>query len=153
MKKFCFLLMSIFLLASCSSDNEIVRMETISVYVDSLDWYYSNEPNNNYFCAYVDQLPELTEHVFDYGAVKAYLVSDRLDYRRARKNILPYVFHKEYFAVDNSWESFTETIDFTYGIGWAEFYFTRSDFYYELDESINPPSMEFDIVITYPHKE
>jgi hypothetical protein len=60
------------------------------------------------------------------------------------------VLHVEEPTEDNDWRFFTETIDFTYGIGWAEFNVNRSDFEHEVDLSINPAAMEFDIVITYP---
>ena len=149
MKKILFILFAISLLfVGC--DERDVRVQTISVKVNATDWKYTDFPNNNYFYAGVS-MPEITENVFDYGEVKAYVVYDRFDINNARKNILPYVAHKE-SLLDEQWYFYTETIDFTYGIGWAEFNFRASDFAYEEDLSINPPAMEFDIVITYPQE-
>lgn len=145
MKKILFLFSILLAMASCS-DTYIIkgtRVKTIPIYVDSSNWFYSNQPNNNYFCAYIDKLPELTEDVFDRGEVKAYLVSNRMDYDLAQKNLLPYVLHKDDGSV-----FYTQTIDFEYGIKWARIYYTISDFKYDG----TPPSMEFDIVITYPQE-
>ena len=94
-------------------------------------------------------MPEITQAVFEKGEVKAYLVQDRDNSYYARKNLLPYVLHKEDYINDN-WVFYTETVDFTYGIGWGEFNFRASDFAYEEDVNINPEGMEFDIVITKP---
>jgi hypothetical protein len=104
--------------------------------------------SNNYFYVSVD-VPEITNLVFEKGEVKAYLVQDRYNNYYARKNLLPYVLHKEEY-VNGNWVFFTETVDFTYGIGWVEFNFRASDFAYEENLNINPEAMEFDIVITKP---
>ena len=93
-----------------------------------------------------------TEDVFDNGEVKAYAVFDRMDMKKARKHLLPYVLHVEEPTATGNWLYFTETYDFTYGIGWAEFNFRTSDFAYEDNVNINPPAMDFDIVITYPQE-
>lgn len=122
--------------------------KTITVRVKASDWQYSNLGNNNYFYAGVD-VPEITEHVFNRGEVKAYLVKDRNNSYYARKHVLPYVMHKEDY-INGNWVFYTETVDFTYGIGWAEFNFRASDFAYEESLDINPEEMEFDIVITKP---
>ena len=95
-------------------------------------------------------MPEITKEVFDRGEVKAYAVFNRQNSTNARKHLLPYVLHKEEEVNMGEWVYFTETYDFTYGIGWAEFNFRTSDFAYEDNVNINPPAMEFDIVITYP---
>lgn len=147
MKKILFFVLASLLLVAC--DETDVRVKTIRVIVAENEWQYTDYNNNNYFYAAVD-LPEISERVFDYGEVKAYLVQDRLDTYYARKHLLPYVLHVEEPTEDNDWRFFTETIDFTYGIGWAEFNVNRSDFEHEVDLSINPAAMEFDIVITYP---
>lgn len=156
MKRILFLIGMVCALVSCSNTTIINgnKMTTVSVKVDANEWKYTQEDandvfNNNYFYAVVD-MPEITEDVFDYGEVKAYAVYDRTDYTYARKHLLPYVLHVEEPTEDNGWLFYTQTIDFTYGIGWAEFNFRMSDFAYEEDLTINPPAMEFDIVITYP---
>ena len=132
------------------------RVEVIKVVVDAADWKYTqvstnDQFNNNFFYAGVD-MPEITQEVFEKGEVKAYLVQDRHSMSKARKHILPYVLHVEEL-VNNQWIFYTQTIDFTYGIGWAEFNFRMSDFAYEEDVTINPLGMEFDIVITYPEEK
>jgi hypothetical protein len=97
-------------------------------------------------------MPEINKEVFNYGEVKAYAVFDRNSLTYARKHLLPYVLHMEESTNTGEWLYFTETYDFTYGIGWAEFNFRTSDFAYEDNVNINPPAMEFDIVITYPQE-
>jgi hypothetical protein len=97
-------------------------------------------------------MPEITEDVFDYGEVKAYAVFDRMNIQSARKHLLPYVLHVEEPLANGEWLFYTQTIDFTYGIGWAEVNFRMSDFAYEEDVTINPPAMGFDFVITYPQE-
>ena len=148
MKKILFFAL-ILCMASCTFvEQPGATMKTITVRVKATDWKYSNQGNNNYFYAGVD-VPEITSAVFEKGEVKAYLVKDRDDSYYARKHALPYVLHKEDYINDN-WVFYTETVDFTYGIGWAEFNFRASDFAYEEDVNINPEAMEFDIVITKP---
>ena len=148
MKKFLFFAL-ILCMASCTVvEQPSTTMKTITVRVKATDWKYSNQGNNNYFYAGVD-VPEITSAVFEKGEVKAYLVKDRQDSYYARKHALPYVMHKEDYINDN-WIFWTETVDFTYGKGWAEFNFRASDFAYEEDVNINPEAMEFDIVITKP---
>ena len=92
-------------------------------------------------------MSSITGNVFDKGEVKAYLVKDRNDLNYARKHALPYVLHKEEY-VNGEWVFYTETIDFTYGIGWVEFNYRVSDFAYEVVNLPPPPAMEFDIVVT-----
>lgn len=154
MKKIFVLLMTIIALIGCTYVEQYgTTLKTVEVRVNANEWAYtqqgtSDQFNNNYFYAVVN-MPEITKAVFDRGEVKAYVVYDRNNYSYARKHLLPYVLHKEEFAGGN-WLYFTETIDFTYGIGWAEFNFRASDFAYEENLEINPPAMEFDVVITYP---
>ena len=156
MKKILFFVLACIALVSCTTTTIIdgSTLKTIRVTVKAADWQYTQQGNddqfnNNYFYAGVD-VPEITEEVFDYGEVKAYVVYDRMDLKYARKHLLPYVLHVEEPTVDDNWLFYTQTIDFTYGIGWAEFNFRMSDFAYEEDVNINPSAMEFDIVITYP---
>jgi hypothetical protein len=148
MKKILFFAL-LLCMASCTVVEQPSRKtKTITVRVEAANWEYSDLGNNNYFYAGID-LPEITQAVFEKGEVKAYLVQDRFDSYYARKNLLPYVLHKEDYINDN-WVFYTETVDFTYGIGWGEFNFRASDFAYEESLDINPEGMEFDIVITKP---
>lgn len=155
MKKIFLLLITTIALVGCTYvEQDGTTLKTVKVSVKANEWSYtqqgtSDQFNNNYFYAVV-KMPEITKEVFDRGEVKAYVVYDRKDYDYARKHLLPYVLHKEETDESGNWLYFTETIDFTYGIGWAEFNFRASDFAYEDNVNINPPAMEFDIVITYP---
>lgn len=148
MKKILFLGIFLLGMASCSFNSTTVgsTSKTVTVRVKDYDWKYTNDNNNNYYYCGLD-LSSINRDVFDKGEVKAYLVKDRNDLNYARKHALPYVLHKEEY-VDGNWVFYTETIDFTYGIGWVEFNYRASDFAYELDENIHPQAMEFDIVIT-----
>ena len=158
MKNFCFLFFALLLMTSCGNTYiyDGAQMRTINVHIDADEWQYTQQGdydqfNNNYFYAFVN-MPEITREAFDAGEVKAYVVQDRGSYTYARKHLLPYVLHAEEKNVYGEWVFYTQTIDFTYGIGWAEFNFRMSDFAYEEDVTINPPAMEFDIVITYPQE-
>ena len=124
MKKFL-LFALIVCMASCTVvEQPSTTMKAITVRVNDTDWKYTNQGNNNYFYAGVN-VPEITNTVFEKGEVKAYLVKDRNDSYYARKHALPYVMHKEEYLNDN-WIFYTETVDFTYGIGWVEFNFRAS---------------------------
>ena len=159
MKKILFLLCMTCALVACVSNPTYIEQEgatlkTIQVTVNANEWSYTQQGaedqfNNNYFYAVVD-MPEITKEVFNYGEVKAYAVFERNNTTYARKHLLPYVLHMEEPTNTGEWLYFTETYDFTYGIGWAEFNFRTSDFAYEDNVNINPPAMDFDIVITYP---
>ena len=135
-------------------DQDSATLKTIKIKVRAEEWLYTQQGNddqynNNYFYAVVN-MPEITENVFDYGEVKAYAVFNRNSPTYARKHLLPYVLHVEEPTNTGDWLYFTETYDFIYGIGWAEFNFRTSDFAYEDNVNINPPAMEFDVVIIVP---
>jgi len=156
MKKVLISLLVLFTLASCGNTYYVdgAQLKTITVTVDANDWQYTQQGvddkfNNNYFYKTID-IPAISRVVFDKGEVKAYLVQDRRSSYYARKHLLPYVLHKEELINNNNWIYYTETVDCTYGIGWVEFNFRASDFAYEENVNINPPTMEFDIVITTP---
>ena len=94
-------------------------------------------------------MPEITKQVFDKGQVNVFLVNYRTDISKQHKNNLPYVMSKEQWQDGNRF-LYTEVVDFTYGPGWLEINFRASDFAYEENLDINPPAMDFDVVITYP---
>ena len=149
MKKLLFF--TLFLaLVGCTFEETGITQKTITVLVKKSDWQLTNFDNNNYYYVGLD-VPELTTNVFDYGEVKAYLVYDRNNTYYARKHALPYVMHKEEYLEDiDDWCFYTETIDFTYGIGWVELNYRVSDFAYELGVDPGLTDMEFDVVITRP---
>lgn len=118
----------------------------VSIDVPQDAWLYSNFADNNYFVAEV-KVPELTEEAFDYGLVNCYRTF-AYDTKDASQIALPYVRLLE--EVDGSEVFFyTETIDFEYGIGWVRLYYTLSDFFYEVDETLVPEPMTFRLSIAY----
>ena len=158
MRKIALCIFALVLLAGCESgQNEVtngVQLQTIRVQVNANDWRYTQQEeadqyNNNYYYVAID-MPEITEDVFDYGEVKAYAVYDRWNVETACKQLLPFVLHVEECNDAGEWYYYTQTMDFTYGIGWAMVNYTRSDFLYEDSVTIVPPAIEFDIVISYP---
>jgi len=158
-KYFVFLLLIAATLVGCDYSTTIVgsTQQVVNVTVNAREWQYTNFKDsipyvNNYFYATVD-MPEITENVFDYGEVKAYVVYDNNSTNYARQHLLPFVTPKEEVLEDGTIARYTEVYDFTYGIGWAEFNYRVSDFAYEDDNiTFAPPAMDFRIVITTPAK-
>ncbi|MCQ2182199.1 MAG: collagen-like protein [Bacteroidales bacterium] len=109
-------------------------------------WEYSYYADNNYFVATID-VPELTEDAFDYGFINCYRTYD-YDTMLASQVALPYVRLLEEVDGDNVY-FYTETIDYEYGIGWVKIYYTLSDFFYEVDETLMPDAMQFRLAIAY----
>jgi hypothetical protein len=135
--------------ASCGNVYNLdgAQLQTIPLRIEAHEWQYSNADNNNYFYAEFN-MPEINREIFDEGDVKVYLVTNRSTYN-AQKNPLPYVLHVE----ENNgreWIFYTQTIDYAYGIKWLRIYFSMSDFEYEVNPTINPPALDFDVVITTP---
>lgn len=158
-KYFVFLLAVVATLVSCDcSTTNIIgsTQQVVNVVVNAQDWQYTAKNtdttpyNNNYFFATI-RVPEITDNVFDYGEVQAYIVYDRAT-KDPIQHLLPYVRHYEEQLDDTTWNYYTETVDCTYGIGWVEFNYRASDFAYEDNVDINPNSMDFRIVITTPAK-
>lgn len=158
-KSFVFLLAVVATLIGCDcSTTNIIgsTQKVVNVVVNAQDWQYTGKNtdttpyNNNYFFATV-RVPEITENVFDYGQVQAYIVYDRTS-KDPIQHLLPYVRHYEEQLNDTIWNYYTETVDCTYGIGWIEFNYRASDFAYEDNVDINPNTMDFRIVITTPAK-
>lgn len=144
-------------LSSCTEKVPVgPEMQTVLVRVKAKDWAYSNSDNNNYFYATAD-MPELTERVLKGGMVKMYRVYDYNTMYEAQCE-LPYVHHIEVQRkyVNNEtgeeflqWDFQTETVDYEFSVGQVAFYFTQSDFDYEIDETVAPVAMDFRCVILY----
>lgn len=146
---------------SCSKDEPAHRVDVYSflVNVPQDSWAYSGLDNNNYFIAEIDA-PEITESVFDYGAVKVYRTFD-YDKKDARQVELPYVLPKEVFVeytepAENGdlgyWAFFTETVTCEVGIGKIFIIYTASDFDYEMQKypmDFPPEAMQFRCTIVY----
>lgn len=157
-KSFVFLLAAAATLVGCDYSTTVIgsTQQVVNVVVNASDWRYTGKNsdesayNNNFFFASV-RVPEITENVFDYGEVQAYIVYDR-NTKDPMQHLLPYVRHNEEQLPDSSWSYYTETVDCTHGIGWIEFNYRASDFAYEDNVNINPNRMDFRIVITTPAK-
>lgn len=109
-------------------------------------WEYSGTTDNNYFCATVE-VPELTEEAFDYGVISMYRTYN-YDKSDASQVALPYVHLAEEKTEEGTFY-YTETVDYEYGIGWVNIYYTVSDFIYEWDPTFAPVDMQFRLVIAY----
>lgn len=120
--------------------------DIVQLNVPANAWKYSGEIDNNYFCATV-KVPELTEDAFDYGVVSMYRTYN-YDKEDASQIVLPYVRLCEE-VTDTDTFFYTETVDYEYGIGWVNIYYTVSDFIYEVDPSFAPVAMQFRLVIAY----
>lgn len=125
----------------------IGAIHTVLVDVPQECWQYSCAENNNYFFADVD-VPEIPESVFDNGLISVYRVFDFYG-MDASQIELPYVRLKEECIGDDQWVFYTEEVDYEFGIGWMRFYYTLSDFFYELDGSVIPEPMQFRCVMMY----
>lgn len=121
----------------------------LDMQINSNEWNYSNLPNNNYFIGTFD-VPEITKAIYDNGTV---LVYRELDWgsKNAVQQILPYSRHHEYLLDESTqtWGLYTETVDYEYGVGFVNIFYTASDFEYEVDNSIVPETMHFRLVITW----
>lgn len=120
-------------------------IETVLINVNKSQWAYSNQNNNNYFVATVE-MPEITESVFDTGLIKMYRTYN-FDKNYASQVELPFIKHIEYQDANGDWKFYTETVDYEIYIGKILIFYTLSDFYYELDESLIPNDMQFRCVI------
>lgn len=122
------------------------NFEAIILDVPENAWVYSELPDNNYFCATI-QVPEITEDVFDFGMINVYRTYN-FDTADASQIVLPYVRLCE--EIDGSDVFYyTEAVDYEYGIGWINIYYTVSDFLYEDDLNYKPVAMKFRCIITY----
>lgn len=146
-KTLALIAVSIFFLTGCQKDYSGPAMRTVKINVARDAWRYSGLDDNNYYMATV-QMPEINASVFRNGLVKMYRVYD-WNQDNAAQTELPYVRLNEYEAEDGNWYFFTETIDYQFSAGEVTFFYTMSDFNYELDDSFNPGAMEFRCVIVY----
>lgn len=151
MKKYLFLCLSALCMISCCNKVEIQDTNRIvlDLQINSSEWKYSGLDNNNYFVGNFD-LPELTKGIYDNGTILVYRELD-WDTRNPIQQILPYSRHHEYLANSSEqlWGFFTETVDFEYGIGFLNIFYTASDFDYEVDQTFVPETMHFRLVITW----
>ena len=142
------------LLSACTKRvTEEVRMNTkvIDMEINQNEWSYSNVDNNNYFYASFN-VPELTWDIYNYGIVKIYR-----EYNNGTENAsqveLPYVRLNEVAVqVDESttqWVFYTETVDYEFTKGSVTFFYTASDFDYELNPAYVPDKMHFRMIMMW----
>lgn len=123
----------------------------VDITINQSDWQYTNYTEggqpyaNNYFYAQVS-VPALTSEFFNNGQVQGFVLYNK-NTSSAYQHVLPYVRHLEEVRA-GQWNYYTETVDFIYGIGWAEFNYRASDFLYEDDVTIYPNAMDFRLVLT-----
>lgn len=164
MKKiFAFIALAVIVLISTSCEGPagrdgrdgrdgLVNFKIIDLEVRKYQWQYSNLQNNNYFVAEFD-MPEITKYIYDNGMVQVYREYNT-DTSDAIQLLLPSTRHIEYdYEVEDDdnlhWGFYTETIDYEYGVGLLNVYFTASDFAYELDDTIYPEDMHFIVRIMW----
>lgn len=121
----------------------VVNIVFINVNTD--DWAYSDYDDNNYFYATVD-MPEITKDIFDGGIIKMYRVFD-YDTSNPVQIEMPFTRHKEEYVGPGEYDyvNWTETLDYEFGVGSMNIFFTVSDFFYQ----DKPESMRFRCVIMY----
>ena len=117
--------------------------------VKSSQWEF-DEDVNQYYCHF--DIPELTEQVYNYGEV-----SVNREYNSGTKNAyqvaLPETSYKvEYENDENTGEVlntfyYAQHVDYAFGIGFVEVFYTISDFFYP--EGEKPEGMLFRLQLTY----
>lgn len=141
-------------LSSCQKEDPVIinecncpGIDAVLVTVNQNQWQYSQVDNNNYFYATVD-MPEITQEVFKTGLVKMYRVWD-WGSNNAVQMEMPFSRHIEEALDDegNDWAFYTESLDYEFSVGKMTICYTLSDFFYELDESFWPDTMQFRCVV------
>ncbi len=130
------------------------KLTSFNFHVEAKDWQFSNLRDNNYFYV-VCPAPEITWDVYDNAVINIYreYLPGSSD---AARVALPYLRMKEYNTMrpdpENPgqylWAFYSESVDYEYTQGRITFFFTASDFEYELNEAILPEAMDFTIMIT-----
>lgn len=121
----------------------IVSIVSINVFTD--DWVKTNDKDNNYYYATVD-MPEITKDIFEGGVIKMYRVFD-YDTSDPVQVEMPFTRHKEEYVGPGEYDyvNWTETLDYEFGVGRINIFFTVSDFFYEG----KPEYMRFRCVVMY----
>lgn len=121
----------------------IVSIVSINVFTD--DWVKTNDKDNNYYYATVD-MPEITKDIFEGGVIKMYRVFD-YDTSDPVQVEMPFTRHKEEYVGPGEYDyvNWTETLDYEFGVGRINIFFTVSDFFY----GRKPEYMRFRCVVMY----
>lgn len=111
---------------------------TTAITVHADEWILKGNPGdlNSYFCVY-KPLDRLTDYVYRYGSVIAYIETDN-----GVKNGMPFVLHQGEQS-GNSEFLWTQTYDFDFTTGEIGFYVTYSDF----STAIRPGTETFHVVM------
>ncbi len=121
-------------------DGEGVNWYTTSFTIYGDEWQLKGNPGdlNSYFCVY-KPLNRLTEFVYQYGTVIAYIEAEK-----GVKNGMPYVLHLGEGSNDKEF-LWTQTYDFDFVVGEIGFYVTYSDF----NTKIRPGTETFHVVLMW----
>ena len=160
MKKYLMLALLALTLFSCGYNPkdepfalQYTHRRVIDLQIDATkgEWAYPNLNDNNYFYAQFS-MPEIDANVYNNGVVQVYREFDS-GTNKAVQMPLPYVRLNEYAVTDEdnntTWLNYTETVDFEYGIGSLNIFYTASDFDYEIDTSFVPETMNFRVVLMW----
>ena len=123
--------------------------KTVDLVVTQDKWTF-DEGANMFFCHF--NVPELTEQVYNYGEV-----SVTREYNSGTKNAYPVALPEtsytvEYENAENTGEVlntfyYAQHVDYAFGIGFVEVFYTISDFFYP--EGEKPEGMLFRLQLTY----
>jgi hypothetical protein len=135
MKRLFIILSAALLLISCTTDYEETNIKVINLQVNSNDWVENTDSEglNRYYSASFN-MPEITNTVYDWGNVNAYITFDQA------QQVLPYVRHFE----NNEGVMWTRTVDYEYLPGKLNIYVTNSDFF-----KTQPETMTFRVVLIW----
>ncbi len=155
MKKTLLFLFATLALISCEGPmgppgrDGFVNFKVIDLQINQKEWTYSGLADNNYYIATFD-MPEITSHIYNSGIVQVYR-----EYNTGTSNaiqtLLPQTRHNEYFDnVANAWGTYTETVDYEYGVGFMSIVYTASDFAYTAAPAdFKPDAMHFRVVLQW----
>lgn len=141
MKKLFLILFIATLTASCTDDSNDLQLKIINLVVNKKDWVVNTNPDgSNRFYSYNIKLPEISSAVFNRGTLTTYVVLDNA------QQALPYVRHfEEKNTQDNTWYTWTRTVDCDYAVNEMNIYVTNSDF----AENDIPGTMNFRVVLMW----
>ena len=127
----------------------LVNVAVIDLEVKANGWQYANQNQDNYFMANFD-MPEITNYIYDNGLVQVYREFGT-NTANAIQQVLPCTRHHEWLdEVNNTWNFYTETIDYEYGVGFLNIFYTASDFAYETETTpTKPEDMHFRVQIMW----
>lgn len=143
-------ILTVLSLASCRKEEIVIapenEMQSVLINVNTSDWCYSWDVNNNYFYAEVD-MPEITRQTLKTGLVKMYRVFNYNMSNESQMEMPCTVLYEEGFPGDDDWYNYSVSLDYEFTAGKLYIYYTMNDFYYELDDYFVPGDMQFRCVI------